>query len=215
MGLTITEKDHFKQRLTARVEELSDILKSQDPAWRRDVQAAAIKLVEERFDVQGDMEDLMNLRQVASELRTEIAEKEQLIVSKMRGIAQEDLPAMSDQEGTNSRRQRYDSYANDDNDNDFQRYPGQAKKYMQALVKRRSSEMVAAHATGGKLQKLKKMCFEFEDQIATAGTHNQLAAVWENIKTKLDIFDKDTPRTPRKVTTTRAKAAKAAKAETS
>jgi hypothetical protein len=200
MGLTVSEKEHFKKRVQSRVADLTADLKSKDPAWKRDLQKLAVEQLEEHFGVQELMQQLIKLRQKREQLDSKIAEVSQEIVSQMTGNKPEDLPTMADQQ----RAQNRYSYGNAELRDHFKRYPGEASKLMQDYSKRQLKALVAAHPVGAKLKELEELRMDFEDRITTAGTHNQLNAVWQEIQERLGVFVEETGRLPRRVSTARA-----------
>lgn len=199
MGLTITEKEHFNKRVKDRVSLLTDQIKASDPTWKRDLQSQAIEFVEEQFGVQADMGLLEKLRDEQVSLATRVTDVERRIVATMRGLHPADCPI---DDNRNVGGYRYNSPS--EIPKTFQRYPGDAQKYMQAYCKYHLKQLKAAHPIGAQLEKLDDLRIDFEDEIAAAGSHKQLQDVWAKIKEKLGIFDADEKRQPRKVSTARA-----------
>lgn len=195
MGLTVAEKEHFKTRIDARVKELESQLFAVDSTWERDLQKKAVQHVESHFGINPDMAELSKLRDEFDRIQEKIAEKEREIVAKMRGLE------LADVSPTRT------SYYRPGNDV-FMRYPGDSAKIMQEHVEHVFRRFRRAHPIGERLDKLEDMRMEFHDAITTAGTHAQLAAVWNNVKEKLEIFESDDARQLRKVSTKRTRSSK-------
>ena len=207
MGLTVSEKQHFRDRLDSRAQELRDQIQAEKPTWKRDLVVEAQRLIEEHFGVENMMVDLEDLREERDKLDTAIRELEGGVVEKMQGRKRADLPSADMQQSHVNRRNNYRRYHSNEDEGTFDRYPGTATNIMRDHCKRQLTALIREDPVGKKLKKLEDDVALFEDQIAGCGSHGQLQKIWSEIRGALDIFelDHDETRASRKVDTTRAR----------
>ncbi len=146
------------------------------------------------------MKALRKLREARRALRSQIDDTKAKVVEKMRGRQREDLPPMAE-----SRRNSCYYHA-DEGEEDFHRYPADARKIVMEHCRRMLQLLIHDHPIGKRLEDLEAQSSDFEDRLAACGTHNQLQVIWSEVRAQLDIFELDNTesREARKVDTTRA-----------
>lgn len=204
MALTVTEKDHFRNRLRDKVAQIKAALEAENVAWRKEVREHAVAQLERQYGIQDQLAELQELRAAAARAGEKVRAAEEALVATMRGLAPEDVKI------TQRTARPYSLNSADY----FARYPHPASGWMNAHCEQLVKALTRSHPVGAKLADLEELHFEIQDEIAAAGTHKQIAEVWERAKLKFDLVDEGGKRRSRKIDTTRAASKKTSKAAT-
>lgn len=167
MGLTVTEKEHFKDQLTSRVDQLISNIKGENATWERDLLSKATTLTEDRFVVVKLMHTLSELKSRRDNLNNLIEETKNALVLRIVGQQADDAP--SDEYGRCSAGEHY------------QRYPRAVRPAMRAQVDYELSKLKEAHPIGQRIIWLQEMRRDYMDKLNMAGSHKQLQEVWAGV----------------------------------
>ena len=203
MGMTVSEKDHFKQRLAEQVRELSNRIGNNGGNWRAELCKQALQQAEEYYSVNAKLAMLKTWQRRQHRVERRITRLQRQIVAEMRGL----LPAHV---SNNSIRERY-SYggrSQEDRerapflDDDFVNYPGDSRSMIKEMAEYKYKQLFEAHPIGQQLTQLKQRAAILEDQLVAAATHTQLQQVWKDAANQFNIIMTETAeRQSRKVST--------------
>jgi len=195
MGLTQTEKDHFKTRLLKHSHAIRDRLNGANPTWKRDIVAKAQKQAENRLDLAELMGKLEQARTDVAFANAKVDSIEGKLLERATGRKAPDVDTRDEPLPYHAR-----------NSTDFPNYPGGARTVLRAQCKHEEMLLTREHAIGKQLHDLQVKTDKFVDQIALCPTHIKLETLWTEITNSLELLEAaPTARKPRGVRTNRAK----------
>lgn len=197
MAVAANDKDHFKNRLHAHVKELKARIAGRDATWERDITKQAQELAEKRFEVEPLLKELAKLKAEKARLETAITDKESEIVEQMTGRKSQDVSA-----APRTRSNYYGRNEEEDTD-EFGRYPGVAKDIMRRQAAHEVEVLKEAHPVASKLKALDTRCELAVDKIMFAASHNQMGEIWRDVCVDFGMITETNDRQPRKVNTNR------------
>lgn len=212
MGLTVSEKDHFKVRLNERVLELTGEILSGDQSWQRELTKQAVELTEQHYGLTEQLAELKKWNKRARAVARRVERIKTDIVAQARGMKPEHIEVTST---------RHDSYGyryqpnlmptpalpEPFTDDDFKHYPGDSRLIIREHAQAEFKRMAREHTVGKRIAKLKEKAQEFQDRLVAAATHAQLQTTWKEITEEFNMLMEQTKeRQPRKVETARNEA---------
>lgn len=209
MGLTVTEKEHFKNRLRSRVKERMAAVRGDNPKWERDLRQQAVELTAQRFDVEKDLATLEKYHNQVDALNDKIATLERAVCTKITGLKSTDIDADGPSRPAYYRNrygvQREDSPNDDimDGIGQYARYPRGIQDAVKAQVKHEFLRLRDLHPIGRRINELRTQRQEFEDRITACANHRALQELWAEACAAVEMPVDDGGRQPRGVHTDR------------